>query len=611
MTYRNLRECINDLKETGQLVVVNEEVDPHLEMAEIQRRVFTSGGPAIYFENIKGCKFPAVSNLFGTMERSRFIFRRTLKQVKTLVDLKVDPMSFLKNPIHGLRTPLTAVNLLPWKNRVASVMANQIKISDLPQITSWPKDGGSFITLPQVYSEHADRPGVTMSNLGMYRIQMSGGFYKENEQIGLHYQTHRGIGVHHHAAIQKGEKMKVSIFIGGPPAHTVAAVMPLPEGLTELGFAGALGGRSFKYTRDNGYLISSEADFCITGTVDSNTTLPEGPFGDHLGYHSLEHEMPVLEVDTVYHRDGAIWPFTVVGRPPQEDSSFGELIHEMTGPLIPTVIPGLHSVHAVDAAAVHPLMLTLGSERYTPYEQERKPQEILTIANAILGTGQLSLTKYLFIAAKEDNPDLDINNIEAFLIHLLERVDLANDLHFQTHTNMDTLDYSGQKLNSGSKLVIAAAGEVRRKLPAELPKDLRLPDGFKDPRVALPGVCLIAAPLFSDYEKARKDQQSFCAFFEEAKTLDEFPLVILVDDAEFAARTLNNFLWTTFTRSDPATDIRGVREFIENKHWGCRGSLVIDARLKPHYPPELVEDPNITKRVDELSSKGKSLHGVI
>jgi 4-hydroxy-3-polyprenylbenzoate decarboxylase len=314
----------------------------------------------------------------------------------------------------------------------------------------------------------------------------------------------------------------------------------------------------------------------------------------------------VLNVERVYHRDGAIWPFTVVGRPPQEDTCFGHIIHELTGPVIPTVVPGVHAVHAVDAAGVHPLLLAIGSERYVPYAKQRRPQELLTCANAILGQGQLSLAKYLLIVAKEDNPDLDIHDIPAFLTHVLERVDWQTDLHFQTCTTMDTLDYSGSGLNEGSKLVIAAAGPRRRALPVELPADLRLPEGFAEPRVVLPGVLAVQA---GPYQKRGRE-----SYFEEKTPVPffgAFPLVVLVDDSTFTAQTLNNFLWVTFTRSNPAADVHGVGAFTRHKHWGCHGSLVIDARIKPHHAPPLEEDEDVSRRVEALAVPGGPLYRLI
>jgi 4-hydroxy-3-polyprenylbenzoate decarboxylase len=600
MGYRNLRDCVADLERSGQLVRISSEIDPYLEAAAIQRRVYRAGGPALFFERVKGCQFPLVSNLFGTLERTRFLFRDTLKAVRKLVELKIDPGQFGRRPWRYWNVPFTALSTLPRRVRRGPILEMQTTLRQLPQLVNWPDDGGAFVTLPLVYTEDPDRPGWRRSNLGMYRAQISGNDYEPDREAGLHYQIHRGIGAHHAAAIRRGERLPVNIIVGGPPALMLAAVMPLPEGLPELIFAGALGGRRLRLVQPSGIRLPmpAEADFVICGSIDPARTKPEGPFGDHLGYYSLKHPFPVQSVERIYHRPGAIWPFTVVGRPPQEDTSFGAIIHEITAPIIPAVIPGVHAVHAVDAAGVHPLLLAIGSERYVPYAGLRKPQELLTCANAILGQGQLSLAKYLLIVAREDAPELDVHDVAGFFRHLLERVDFSADLHFQTCTTIDTLDYSGTGLNEGSKLVIAAAGPARRRLGAQLPADLRLPEGWSEPRLALQGVLTAAlrpgAPLVLD-----------------GLNLDEtLPLVVVVDDSEFASRTLDNFLWTTFTRSNPAADVHGVGAFVHDKHWGCAGPLVIDARSKPRHAPPLLEDPVVSRRVDALAAPGGALHGI-
>jgi 4-hydroxy-3-polyprenylbenzoate decarboxylase len=610
MGYRSLAECVHDLERTKQLVVIDLEVDPYLEVAAIQRRVYRAGGPALLFRRAKGTPFPLLGNLFGTLERAKYLFRDALDPVRRLVELKVDPGAVGKNPWRFRGVPLTLWRLLPRQVRTGPILAHQINTAKLPQIQCWPMDGGPFITLPQVYTEDPDRPGLARSNVGMYRVQLAGNEYESNREVGLHYQIHRGIGVHHAAAIRRGEPLRVNVFVGGPPALTVAAVMPLPEGLPELAFAGALGGRRIRMVAPGGGLpMPAEADFVIRGVINPNERKPEGPFGDHLGYYSLMHDFPVLQVESVYHRDGAIWPFTSVGRPPQEDTTFGDLIHELTGPIIPSVLPGVHAVHAVDAAGVHPLLLAIASERYVPDARVRRPQEILTIANALLGQGQLSLAKYLLIVAREDDPALDIHDIPAFFRHLLERVDWTTDLHFQTRTTIDTLDYSGHGLNQGSKVVIAAAGPVRRQLPTDLPAELRLPEGFTNPRVVLPGILAIQAPPHR-LEPGPNDIFVFLRFFSGDHPIHAFPLIVIVDDSEFTAKSERNFLWVTFTRSDPAADIEGIGAFIDKKHWGSTGSLVVDARIKPHHAPPLIDDPTIERRVDELAAPGGPLHGV-
>ncbi len=423
MKHRCTRDVVEDLRRGDRLIEITDPVDPHLEMSEIQRRVYASGGPAILFSNLSGCPFPAVSNLFASLDQARYLFRDTLESVRRLIEAKIDPSAVARRPWRYAGTPWTAYRMLPRFTRSGPVQQCEARLADLPSIKCWPRDGGAFVTLPQVCTVHPEAPGNLMrSNLGMYRIQLNGNDYEPNSEVGLHYQIHRGIGVHHRAALDANESLQVAITVGGSPAMSLAAVMPLPEGLSELTFAGALAGRKVRMIRGSHAPVYSDADFAIVGSVDPKTAKTEGPFGDHLGYYSLEHPFPVMRVSKVWHRKGAIWPFTVVGRPPQEDTTFGQLIHEITDPIIPTVIPGVKAVHAVDAAGVHPLLLAIGSERYMPYLERSEPQELLTQANAILGNGQLSLAKYLWIT---DDPSgsLTMHHVDAFLQHILKRVD--------------------------------------------------------------------------------------------------------------------------------------------------------------------------------------------
>jgi 4-hydroxy-3-polyprenylbenzoate decarboxylase len=619
MGYSSLKDCTDDLERHGHLVRITHEVDAALEAAEIQRRVFAAGGPALYFARVTGSAFPMVSNLFGTIERARFIFRDALEGVKRLVELRADPARALRSPWRYLPAGRAALHSLPRRTRGGPIFARETTLSALPQLKSWPEDGGAFITLPQVYTEDPEQPGAMHANLGMYRIQLSGNDYARDREVGLHYQIHRGIGVHHRAALRRGEALRVAVFVGGPPAMSLAAVMPLPEGLSELMFAGALNRRRVRMAIAPASALSAlpvhaDADFCLLGHIDPTRQLPEGPFGDHLGYYSLRHDFPVMTVDKVFHRQDAIWPFTVVGRPPQEDSNFGALIHELTGPVIPSVLPGVRAVQAVDATGVHPLMLAIGSERYAPYASVSRPAELLTQANAILGQGQMSLAKYLFIVSGDDSSALDVHDTRAFLLHVLSRFDPRRDLHFQTETTIDTLDYSGTGLNQGSKLVIAAVGESVRALPAALPPTLRLPEGFSSPQLCMPGVLAVRGPGFSASSLAagvaEPSLARFCRELTTGDAISAFPLLVVCDDSEFCARSLENFLWVTFTRSDPARDVHGIGSFAHHKHWGCEGSLVIDARKKPHHAPALEPDPTIAARVDTLAARGGPLQGL-
>ncbi len=611
MAYCTLEDCLLDLEKTNQLIRIKEEVDPYLEMAAIHLRVHELGGPALLFEHVKGTKYRAASNIFGTVERSKFIFRDTFQLVQQLIKLKNNPTEIVKHPIANIRAGWLALQSFPLKVAMhKSIVHQPIQIKDLPLIQHWPMDGGAFVTLPQVYTENIDKPGIGQSNLGMYRIQLNGNDYVLNKEIGLHYQLHRGIGIHQTKANNKNLPLKVSCFIGGPPAHTLSAVMPLPENVSELTFAGILGNRRFRYFYEDGYCISADADFVITGEIYPNENKPEGPFGDHLGYYSLQHSFPLMRVHKVYAKNNAIWPFTVVGRPPQEDTSFGALIHDLTSDALQTEIPGVKQVHAVDAAGVHPLLLAIGNERYTPYQPTNKPAELLTIANHILGTGQLSLAKFLFITAEDDKP-LSVHNVPEFMQHILERIDWRRDIHFHTNTTIDTLDYSGTSLNSGSKVVFAAYGNKKRTLCTEVPQILKEINNFYNPQLIMPGVVALQAYQFSTYSTAKIEMDELNKqLINHHLELATCPLLVICDDANFLSSNFKNYLWATYTRCNPSHDMYGIDEFVSYKHWGCNGSLIIDARIKPHHAPSVEKDPVIEKRVDKLFEKGGSLYGL-
>jgi 4-hydroxy-3-polyprenylbenzoate decarboxylase len=613
MGYKNLRHCLQDLERTGRLIRIEQEVDPYLQAGAIQRRVFQAGGPALLMTRVKGCSFSLAANIFGRKERINYIFRDTMHLVQKLIQLKAEPWEIIKNPGLWPRLPRAALHTKPRLFKTGPILEQSCRLSQLPQLVSWPEDGGAFITLPQVYSEDPQQPGFKVSNLGMYRVQISGGQYTPEQEAGLHYQIHRGIGPHHAKALQAGQELAINVSVGGPPAMCLAAVMPLPEGLPEVLFAGLLAGGRIPFVRDENQLpMPAQAEFCLSGRIKPGHTLPEGPFGDHLGYYSLQHDFPVLSIDKIRHRKGAIWPFTTVGRPPQEDSVFGQFIHELTQPMLPKVFSGVHQVNAVDQAGVHPLLLAIGSERYVPFARERTPQELLTNAMSLLGNTQTSLSKYVFIAAHEDGPGLNTRDIPEFFRHMLRKIDLTRDLHFITRTTMDTLDYSGISLNQGSKLILAAAGPDKRRL-AQQPPAVHWPDGFGQARLFYPGILLFSGP---EHDLARNQQdpelERLCQILDQqAQKFTGLPLLVLVDDPSFCNQSWDNFLWVTFTRSDPATDIYGLHSFVHCKHWGCEPSMILDARLKQHHPQPLEPDPEVEKSVDALGAPGGPLHKII
>ncbi len=627
--YKSLEQALLDLEKAGMLKRIHAEVDPHLEMAEIARENFRQGGPALLFEHVKGSKFRAACNIFGNDERFNFLFRDGFEQTRAAVLFKSNPVQFFKDALKSPKTLFRAARAgltsLPLRSGNINDF-EECSLQDLPQLVSWPLDGGAFITLPQVATRPRENASIMQTNVGMYRIQISGNDYEPNEECGLHYQIKRDIARHHQKAIEEGRPLKVSIFIGGPPSHTFAAVMPMPENLSELLFAGMLGNRRFRYFEHNGYLVSSDADFCILGELEQGLK-PEGPFGDHIGYYSGKHDFPCMKVHKVLCKKNAIFPFTVVGRPPQEDTLFGKYIHEITQPMVPASLPGVYGIHAVDEAGVHPLCLAVASEAFRPYAtaDEREPMELLKTANALLGFNQASLTKYLLIAAKEDCAGLDVNNVPAFFTHVLERINFDRDLHFQTATTIDTLDYTGTSLNHGSKVVIAAAGKIIRELRSDSAdlESLTLPQGFKVAAIVMKGVLMIEGPatfknnieklatLENNIKKhATFTQNETVEAFRELKEAfvhwkfrENYPWVTIIDEGaanNTASSTANNilsdFLWLTFTRSDPAQDVYGIDESICDKHWKCKAPLIIDARIKPHHQKQLTIPAEITTK---------------
>lgn len=601
MSYPSLEAALQDLEKHGMLLRVGEEVSPDLLMPKMAEIATKESMPALLFEHVKGSPFRAAANIFGTMERAHFLFRDTWKKAETAIAFHADPISILKHPARLATLPGIGISALPRKSLFAPILSRTTTLDRLPQIRLHREDGGAFLTLPQVFSQYPGAP-ILQSNLGMYRIQISGNEYVPNRECGLHYQIERDIARHHEAAIRENRPLKVSVWLGGPPAHTLAAIMPMPPELSELTFAGLLGGRAFRYRNFDGWKISSDADFCILGEVAPDLK-PEGPFGDHIGYYSARHEFPYLRVKKVFCKKNAIFPFTTVGRPPQEDSIFGKLIGELVRPIVPASLPGICEMNAVDAAGVHPLLLAIGRERYTPYLSEREPMELIKEANALLGYNQVSLSKYLFIAAREDSSRLDTHDIVNYLVHILERVHLDRDIHFQTETTIDTLDYSGKRLNHGSKVIVAAVGSPIRQLgrsPNDGISDLSLPPGFSSPRLVFPGVVVIQG-------------SSQASIGELAKALfrwnfrERFPLVTVADDSSFTARTLDNWLWVTFTRSDPARDIYGANSGFEQKHWKCEAPLIIDARTKPCLQGIVEDDPKLEAQAKEILWKAMKL----
>ncbi len=583
MKHPNLRSFLETLRQEGELHVIDEPVDPCLELAEIQRRTVARQGPALLFTNVTHTRFPVTTNLFGTRRRIDLAFGeepvRFFKRIAQAAEMMLPPSA---SQIWDFRDLLKAGLKIGIKTRrngpVLQCRVEGANLKHLPQIKSWPEDGGPFLTLPLVYTEH---PVTRRANLGMYRNQI----YDEHT-AGMHFQIHRGSGFHYHEAEKLNVPLPANIFLGGPPALILAAIAPLPENIPELILASLLQGQRLTQIRDPSISplpVIAESEFTIVGQIPPKTRRVEGPFGDHYGYYSLAHEFPIFEVNGIYHKKDAVFPATVVGRPRQEDHYIGEYLQELFAPLYPLVMNGVTSVWAYDDAGVHTLASAVVKERYR--------REAFMAAMRILGEGQLSLTKFLMVT---DTP-LRLQEFRHLLIHILERADFARDLFIFPNVSQDTLDYSSRTLNQGSKAILMGLGDKRFDL-SSAPTDSFHNTIFRRQEVFAPGALVVEGPQWHENDTVVED-----LLREEA--VKAFRVVFLVDDATECARDEASFLWTVFTRFEPASDIHAQETQIRNNHIALSPPIVFDCRIKPWFPPPVQTLPETVDRVDALWPK--------
>lgn len=577
-TLKDLKSYINLLAKEDELHIIEEEVDPYLEIAEIHRRVIARQGPALLFTKVKGSTFPVVTNLFGTDRRLVLAFGKK-------------PQQFVKDVVHLAETIMPPTLSKLWENRnifkdavkiglkktssapILDICRKPPKLTELPMLTSWHGDGGPFVTLPLVYTEHPDGRG---HNLGMYRIQRF-----DDKTTGIHWQIHKGGGYHYFEAEQKDQALPLTLYIGGPPALMLSAIAPLPEDIPELILTSLLMGEKLKMIKDplGGHDLVANAEFAIKGMVPPHLRRPEGPFGDHYGYNSLQHDYPVFQVSHMYHRKNAIYPATVVGRPKQEDYFIGDFLQELLSPLFPLVMKGVKELKTFGETGFHCLAAARVADRY--------PREAFACGLRILGEGQLSLTKFLIIT----DGDLDITDFAALWTYCLERVQWHRDLFIFANVSQDTLDYTGPSVNKGSKAMIMGLGkEKQRELPTLFNGEL--PQGCEKPNVFLPGTLVIQGCPYEQEEDLAKRVAT-------TKALAQWPVILIVDNTIEATSSIQEFLWTFFTRFEPAADIHGAAQSVNRFHVGLEPPIVIDCRMKPWYTEVLEVDEPTRLKVDD------------
>jgi UbiD family decarboxylase len=591
VAFTDLRAFLDTLRRSDDVVTVEAEVDPHLEAAEIHRRVVAAGGPALLFNNVARSDFRLVTNLMGTARRAELAFgERPVQLIRRIVELAETLLPPTAAGLWGARD--VAMDLIEVGTRrvkkgpIIERDTTNVRLDRLPALTCWPEDGGPFITLPLVYTTHPDRPG---HNLGMYRMQVH-----SPRTTGMHWQIGKGGGFHYAAAEARGQRLPATVFLGGPPALMLAAISPLPENVPELLLASLIAGERLPQVRGYGpHPLIATAEFALMGEVPPGTRQPEGPFGDHYGYYSLTHDYPVFEVQRMAHRADAIFPATVVGKPRQEDFFIGDLLQELLSPLFPLVMPAVEGLWSYGETGYHALSAAVVKQRYA--------REAMASAFRILGEGQLSLTKFLLVTDQR----VDLRNFKLTLEHVLARTNAETDLYVFSNLSMDTLDYTGPVVNEGSKGVWLGLGDPVRELPRQF-QSADVPQGVTDVRVFCGGCLVVGAPSYADEPGAAERLARDGAF-------EGWPLVVLSDEPARAAASAMNFLWTTFTRFEPAADIHAADRRIVRNHIAYRGPVVIDARLKPGFPDELTcrEDiaQLVTRRWKEYFPSGRVAMG--
>jgi 4-hydroxybenzoate decarboxylase subunit C len=574
--HKNLRSFIDLLRSENEIVEVSAPVDPYLEIAEIHRRVIDEQGRALLFTNVRGSAFSVVTNLFGTIKRIELAFgKRPQEFVKRAVHMVEDIVPPKLGKLWGYRDMgLSALKLGTRKVRWAPILESrqpEVDLEKLPLLQLWHEDGGHFVTLPLVYTES---PTTGKPNLGMYRIQRY-----DKGTTGIHWQIGKGGGFHYHEAEQRGESLPVTIFLGGPPALILSAIAPLPEDVPELMLASLLADSKIGMAENpiaDGHRLIAEAEFAICGRVPPHERRPEGPFGDHYGYYSLTHDYPVFRADAVFHRKDAIYPATVVGKPRQEDFFIGDYLQELLSPLFPLVMPAVKDLWSYGETGFHSLAAAVVKERYA--------REALSAGFRILGEGQLSLTKFLLLT---DKPQ-DLRDFKSLFEHILARVEWHRDLFIFSQTAFDTLDYASGKINHGSKAILMGTGEAKRDLAREFKGEL--PSGVQNAESFCAG-CLVAEGAPYEMDKDLGERIAASGRF------DDWQVVVIHDSVEFA-RSADKFLWATWTRFNPATDIYAKEITVKNNHIGYNAPIVIDARMKPWYPAEVEVRDDIRTLVD-------------
>lgn len=578
MIPHDLREWVAELERRGDLIRVQAEVDPDQEITVIQHLVLNAGGPALLFERVKGSPHRILSNAFGTPSRVEAALGRPARAIgEELATLAERLMPPTPAAVWGQRNTIARIlrarTSVVATGPVTEVVTEPPALEQLPCLKCWPRDGGCFFTLPLVRTLD---PVSGRGNLGIYRMQRY-----DSRSTGMHWQIDKGGGFHFARACELNTPLPVSVILGGPPALTIAAIAPMPEGIDEYLLAAYLLGRPMRtLRRPNGLHIPALAEFVLEGTVTRGDLRREGPFGDHLGHYSHSADFPVYRVDRVLARRDAIYPATVVGKPPQEDYFIGEALQDLTLPLLKIIKPAITNLWAYPETGFHPLAAASVRVRY--------PREALKHAFGILGESQLSLTKILVLV----DPDVNARDFKAVSRALRANLDTEQGLHLLAPTAQDTLDFTGPAMNTGSRLILLAtraeAGPLRPPPPAP-PQAAQVHPHISD--IATLGEAVLVVQV-----NAQANKPAIREALRVHPIARQYLFHVLVSpDVPLDNERL--MLWGWFTRFDPLADLYPAEREQAGNRLILRPPIAIDATWKQGYREPVAFEPEVEARV--------------
>ncbi len=578
-TFRNLREYITHLEKKGDLRRVKTPVNPELEITEIASREMKLGGPALLFENVEGCAFPLAINLFASEERIKTALGGNPRDVgEELVEIfeKVNPPT-----VRGVASALPAMTRMlsmrttnSWTGARAQKNETTPNLETLPAIKCWPKDGGRFITFGLVITHS---PISNSRNMGLYRLQIY-----DSKTTGMHWHPHKGGAAHYNEAEKLGCDLEAAVVIGGDPALIFSAIAPLPDGVDEVAFSGYLRRRAVSMAKGKtiSAKVPAEAEIIIEGIVPKNIRRTEGPFGDHFGHYSMQADFPVFQAKHMTFADDAIFPATVVGKPPQEDMYLGVAAGEMFSPLIRIIHPEIKDMWACPEAGFHNLLFVSVDERY--------PKNAVKSMLALWGTGQLVLTKCIVTVSGKVN----LRDFSAILGEIGKNFNPKDDFLLIPSAPLDTLDFTSGNFHVGSKMGINAVKKPGR-------PQIKYCSSVPDPRGKHPEIKdyrLLAGGFF--VASVDGNPKGLIRRVFETPGFEEIRIAVLVSpDIDIHDDT--ELIWGIFTRFDPRLDIEFERMSNLGSDTVREGRMGIDATKKEWYPEVTEMSPEIKAEVSE------------